>query len=407
MLTVKTPDEVFTLISESFQPISDDPEYTEPENAVGRVLAQDIYADEYVPDFDRSTVDGYAVKAADTFGCSDAIPAVLTLKGSIAMGERTQDSISDGECFAIPTGGAVPQGADCCVMIEYTEDYGDGSIGIAKSAAPGANMIFRGDDVCPGKKILSKGRVISSQDVGALAAAGIVSIPVVRRIKVGIISTGDELVPASGSPTGGQMRDANGPMLCAMLSSFGAQCTRLGICPDDEAALESMVKAALAEHDAVIISGGSSVGAKDASLRAIESLGEVLLHGIAMKPGKPTIIGRAGSKALIGLPGHPVAAYFTAKLFVRAVIARMEGRAFKTYSVPAALSESVSANHGRAQYVCAKLTEGKKGLLAVPVRTKSGLITNLADTDGFFCIDCDCEGLPAGAAVNVTLCIGE
>lgn len=407
MLTVKTPDEVFSIINGSFQPIHENAEYIELENTVGRVLAKDIYAEEYVPDFDRSTVDGYAVKAADTFGCSDSIPAILRLRGSISMGEDTGARLEAGECFAIPTGGAVPEGADCCVMLEYAESYGDGSIGISKPAAPGANMIFRGDDVYPGKMILSKGRVISSQDVGALAAAGIVSAPVAHKVKVGIISTGDELIPADAKPAPGQMRDANLPMLGAMLSDFGAQCIGYGICPDSEKALEDTVRRALCDCDIVIMSGGSSVGAKDASFRVIENVGEVLLHGIAMKPGKPTIIGRAGKKALIGLPGHPVAAYFTAKLFVQATIARMEGRTLRAYGVKARLSESVNANHGRAQYVCVRLEESESGLLAVPVRTKSGLITNLAGTDGFFCIDRDCEGLPAGSKVNVTLCIGE
>ena len=186
-----------------------------------------------------------------------------------------------------------------------------------------------------------------------------------------------------------------------MLSRFGARCVRYGICPDDVQVLEKTVRRALDECDAVIISGGSSVGEKDASVRVTASVGEVLLHGVAMKPGKPTILGRAGNKPILGLPGHPVAAYFAANIFALPLIARLEGRQLHRRSVKARLSESVSANHGRAQYTGVRLERRADGLYAVPVRTKSGLITNLAGTDGYFCIDRDCEGLPAGAEVSV------
>lgn len=169
----------------------------------------------------------------------------------------------------------------------------------------------------PARKMLEKGRVLSPQDIGALAAAGVTAVPVTDRIKVGVISTGDELVEAGCAPAKGQMRDANAPMLCAMLSRFGARCVRYGICPDDVQVLEKTVRRALEECDAVIISGGSSVGEKDASVRVTASVGEVLLHGVAMKPGKPTILGRAGNKPILGLPGHPVAAYFAANIFAR------------------------------------------------------------------------------------------
>ena len=249
--------------------------------------------------------------------------------------------------------------------------------------------------------MFSPARKCSPQDIGALAAAGVTAVPVTGRIKVGVISTGDELVEAGCAPAKGQMRDANAPMLCAMLSRFGARCVRYGICPDDVQVLEKTVRRALEECDAVIISGGSSVGEKDASVRVTASVGEVLLHGVAMKPGKPTILGRAGNKPILGLPGHPVAAYFAANIFALPLIARLEGRLLHRRSVKARLSESVSANHGRAQYTGVRLERRADGLYAAPVRTKSGLITNLAGTDGYFCIDRDCEGLPAGAEVSV------
>ena len=327
MLSVKTPEEVLALINEEFEALAET-ETVSLYSAIGRVLAEDITADEYVPDFDRSTVDGYAVKARDTFGCSDAIPAILSLSGEVLMGESAEFTLERESCCAVPTGGAVPQGADSVVMIEYTEDYGDGTIGIMKSAAPGMNMIFRGDDVFPGKTVLKKGRVLSSQDIGALAAMGRMEVPVAKKLHVGIISTGDELVPPEAKPLPGQIRDVNSPMLQAMLMEFGCEVTNYGIGKDDEALLTAMVEKAFSQCDAVLISGGSSVGIKDATCRIIEKLGSLLLHGIAMKPGKPTLMGKSGKKPIVGLPGHPVAAYFVTKLFVLPLLARLEGRSF-------------------------------------------------------------------------------
>ncbi len=407
MLQVKTPDEVWALIDTEFFPLENASEIAELENAIGRVLAEDITATAYVPDFDRTTVDGYAVHARDTFGCSDSIPAILSLHREVLMGESAAFSLPEGACCYVPTGGAMPRGADSAVMVEYSENYGDNTIGISKPASPGQNMIFRGDDVVPGKTVLKKGRVLSSADVGALAAMGVVDVPVVKKLRVGVISTGDELVPPAAVPSEGQIRDVNSPMLCAMLKRYGAKTLNFGIIKDDEALLSAAVREAVERCDAVIISGGSSVGVKDASCRIIESMGTLLLHGIAMKPGKPTIIGKAGAKPLIGLPGHPVAAYFVTKLFVLPLLSRLQGRSSPHYTVTARLTESVSANHGRAQYGCVRLEQDKGGLLAYPIRSKSGLITTLASSDGFFSISRDCEGLPAGAEIQVTICSGD
>ena len=405
MLYVKTPQEVLALIQNEFSPVAE-PEIVALSTAMGRVLAEDIAASEYVPDFDRSTVDGFAVRAGDTFGCTDAIPAILPLQSTVLMGEGADYPLNPGECVAVPTGGAVPQGADSVVMLEYTEAYGDGTIGISKPAAPGMNLIFRGDDVYPGKVILEKGRVLSSADIGALAAIGRVQIPVVKKLTVGVISTGDELVPPEALPGPGQVRDVNSPMLEAMLTAFGCAVINYGIVIDDEALLSETVKRALWECDAVLLSGGSSVGVKDAACRIIESLGQLLLHGIAIKPGKPTILGKAGAKPLVGLPGHPVAAYFITKLFVLPLLGRLSGRDMTAYTVTAKVTESISANHGRAQYHCCRLTRKDGALYAQPIRGKSGLITTLAGADGYFCIDRDCEGLPQGAEVQVTITSG-
>ena len=406
MLHVKTPEEVLALIETEFAPVAAT-ELVSLTGAMGRVLAEDIAATEYVPDFDRSTVDGFAVRARDTFGCSDAIPAILPLQGEVLMGEGAEFELNPEECVAVPTGGALPKGADSVVMVEYTEDYGDGTIGISKSAAPGQNMIFRGDDVFPGKVILQKGRVLSCQDIGALAAIGRVEVPVAKKLTVGVISTGDELVPPEVTPGPGQVRDVNSPMLEAMLGAFGVQVINYGIVIDNEALLTEKVTKAAAECDAVLLSGGSSVGVKDAACRIIESMGSLLLHGIAIKPGKPTIIGRAGVKPLVGLPGHPVAAYFVTKLFILPLLGRLMGRVQESYTTTAKITESVSANHGRAQYHCCRLERKDGELYAYPIRGKSGLITTLAGSDGYFCIDRDCEGLPKYAEIQVTVSQGD
>ena len=406
MLHVKTPEEVLALIETEFAPMAGT-ELVSLSAAVGRVLAEDIAATEYVPDFDRSTVDGYAVRARDTFGCTDAIPAILPVQGEVFMGEGADFTLNPEECAAVPTGGAVPAGADSVVMVEYTEDYGDGTVGISKAAAPGQNMIFRGDDVYPGKVILQKGRVLSSQDIGALAAIGRVLVPVVKKITVGILSTGDELVPPDVVPGPGQVRDVNGPLLEAMLTAFGVNVIHYGIVIDDEAKLTAVVTKAAAECDAVLMSGGSSVGVKDAACRIISSMGTLLLHGIAIKPGKPTIIGKAGNQPLVGLPGHPVAAYFVTKLFILPLLARLMGKTLTNYTVTARVTESISANHGRAQYHCCRLEHREDGLYAYPIRGKSGLITTLAGADGYFCISRDCEGLPQGAEIQVTVSSGD
>ena len=406
MLHVKTPEEVLALIETEFEQVAQQ-ETVSLTEAMGRTLAEDIAATEYVPDFDRSTVDGYAVRARDTFGCTDSIPAILPLQGEVFMGKGAEFTLNPEACVAVPTGGAVPQGADSVVMVEYTEDYGDGTIGISKSTAPGQNMIFRGDDVFPGKVILNKGRVLSSQDIGAMAAIGRVQVPVVRKLTVGVISTGDELVPPEVVPGPGQVRDVNSPMLEAMLTGFGVRVINYGIVVDNETLLSEKVHQAVSECDAVLLSGGSSVGVKDAACRIIESMGSLLLHGIAIKPGKPTILGKTGVKPLVGLPGHPVAAYFITKLFVLPLLGRLMGRKQESYTTTAKVTESIGANHGRAQYQCCRLERKDGQLYATPIRGKSGLITTLAGADGYFCIDRDCEGLPKFAEIQVTISQGD
>ena len=402
MLTVKTPEEVYAILEDAFPPCPVSEEVP-LECACGRVLSEPIAAWEYVPGFDRATVDGYAVRSADTFGCSDAIPAVLTLQGEIAMGEGTGDTLRNGCCMAVPTGGYIPAGADAMVMIEYTEDYGDGTIGVCSPVAPGANLIFKGDDVRPGQVVLSAGRRLLPQDIGALAAMGVARVSVSKKLTVGILSTGDELIPVEETPRDGQIRDVNSAMLKALAGSAGARGICYGILRDEEALLRETLARALEECDMVLISGGSSVGMKDATCRVLESLGSVLFHGIAMKPGKPTILGNVNGKPVFGLPGHPVAAFFVSQLFVRPLIDRLMGRSYSQYTVPAVLTENVSANHGRAQYMGVFLSEKAGVRYARPIRGKSGLITTLAESDGYFYIPRDCEGVSMGTTIDVLL----
>lgn len=400
MFTVKTPDEVFETIRQEFtQRLAE--ETVSIYECCGRIAAQDIKAPEYVPGFDRSTVDGYAVRARDTFGCSESIPAILEVSGAVLMGESAGEALRAECCRAIPTGGAVPEGADAVVMIEYTEDYGDGTVGILKSVSPGQNMIYRGDDVFPGKTVISAGRRLTPSDVGSLAAMGVTEVSVYRRPVIGVISTGDELVTPEEIPEDGQIRDANGPMLAALCSEMGADVISYGIVRDDWDRMCEVFARAIEECDILLLSGGTSVGEKDQTARIIEANGNLLFHGVAMKPGKPTILGNVSGKPVFGLPGHPVAAFFSTWLYVRVLISQMCGRSIHRKTMQAELSEALSANHGRAEFISVKLHDEGGRMVAEPVHTKSGLITSLAGTDGFISIPRDCEGLPKGAMVDV------
>ncbi len=405
MLNVITLEEALTLVERTFSPLPAAQEVS-LEEALGRVLLQDVVAAEHVPAFDRSTVDGYALRARDAFGCSDALPALLRLQGAVRMGEEASFVLEPGCCAAIPTGGALPKGADSVAMLEFAEDFGDGTIGIARPVAPGENMTFRGDDVRPGKPVLSAGQTLRPQDIGALAAMGVVRVQVRLRPRVAVLSTGDELVDPTRRPGPGQMRDVNGPLVAAQLRTMGAEPVSFGIVPDDEEQLQRTVARALAACDAVILSGGSSVGIQDAAHRVLSAFGPVLFHGLALKPGKPTLLGRCGNKPLVGLPGHPVAAFFVTELLVRPLMGRLMGQPVTRRQIAARLTENVSANQGRALCCACRLKRENGQLWAEPMRTKSGLITALTAADGYFCIERDREGLMQGATIQV-YCLRE
>ncbi len=403
MLKVLTPQETCEVISKSFADSKTEPETVHWSHALNRSVYEDITADEYVPGFDRSTVDGYAVKARDTFGCSESIPALLTLAGEVLMGDEYAKSLKSDTCVAVPTGGHVPEGADAVVMMEYTENYGDGTIGILKPAAPGDNIIYKGDDVYPGKVLIPKGTVLRSHDIGALASVGKEYIKLHKKPVVGIISTGDELVPISETPKPGQVRDVNTSLLSSAILDAGAVPVIFGAVIDDREKLRGLVGKALSECDVVLISGGSSVGMKDATADIISEYGELLFHGIAIKPGKPTILGKAGNKAIFGLPGHPVAAHFITRIFVRPLLLAVQNISDTPVTVDAKIAEAISSNHGRAECMGVFLENREDGLYAVPIHGKSGLITTIACSDGYIVIPRDCEGLPKGAVIPVTL----
>ncbi|NLE84019.1 MAG: molybdopterin molybdotransferase MoeA [Chloroflexi bacterium] len=368
-------------------------------DAAGRFLAIDIASGEFVPAFDRSTVDGFAVISRDLRGCSDTIPAILHKAGESQMGTLPTHILQPGECFYVPTGGALPQGADAMVMVEFVEDIGADEFAFVKPIAPGANMIFKGEDLQPDDLILPKGQRLNPADIGTLASMGITEIEVFRQPKVAVISTGDELVPASEALEPGKIRDVNTPMLAALLQQTGAIVQEHEIVLDQHDLLRATMKTALAMADVLLVSGGTSVGEHDNLPKLISELGKVFVHGIAIKPGKPTIIGKVDGKPVFGLPGNPVAAFFMFHALVKPLLYLLSGSVFEQTAIRAQLSRAISSNHGREEVILVRL----EGDQAIPVPSKSGLVSTVCRADGYFLIPRDLEGLTSGAFVNVFL----
>jgi len=367
--------------------------------AAGRVLAHSVEAREFVPAFDRSTVDGYALRASDTFGCGENIPALLSCVGEVHMGKAPDFVIQLGQCAYIPTGGCLPPGADAVVMLEYAEDYGDGTVGIQSPCAPGAHLIFRGDDTAPGKEILPAGKRLGSKEIGALAAAGVAEVSVHARPRASIFSTGDELVPPEQIPAPGQVRDINGPMLSAALEELGCCVCRRELLQDDPELLRRAIAEVCGGSDMVFLSGGSSVGIQDAAYQVLSGLGTVLFHGLAVKPGKPTLLADVGGVPVFALPGHPAAAWFLFRLLAAPWICECTGRELCGKQGTFILDAGLPSNHGREEYVLVQI----QGDHAVPLWSKSGLITSLSRADGYLRIPRDAEGISAGSNVTVTM----
>ena len=400
MLNIKSVNDVMDIIENRFGMERAGTENVSLVYALGRVLAEDIYASEYIPNFDRSTVDGYAIKVEDLVGCSDSSPAILRLVGQSKMGEHTVVQITNGQCAYVPTGGEVPGGTEAVVMLEDTTDLGDGSIGICKSCPAGMNMIVRGEDMEPGDLVISAGKRLKVADTGTLAAMGVVNVPVMKSPRVGIITTGDELVPASEPlTTVGMIHDVNTPMLHHAIQSSGGIPCEYGIIKDDRQLIGAVVQKAIGECDIVIISGGTSMDSRDTVSEVIGKLGEVIVHGIAVKPGKPTIFASIQGKPVFGLPGNPVSAYFTFYLFIRPLLHWLQGTKVIERKLAAPLMRTVVTNHGREEYVPIILQDG----FAQPVASKSGLITTVSCADGFIRVPKDCNEIKQGQIVEVTL----
>jgi len=397
MFKVISLTEAKAIIRDQFGSLRLSAETTELKDASGRFLAAEIVSDEFIPAFDRSTVDGYAVISRDLRGCSDSIPSILLKAGESLMGEMPTHTLKPGECFYVPTGGALPAGADAMVMIEFVEDFGSGEFAFVKPVAPGANMIFQGEDLQPGSQILPRGKRLNPADIGTLASMGLTEIEVFKQPEVGIISTGDELVPAGIKLVPGKIRDVNTPMLSALLQETCAVSQTHEIVPDQRDILRKAIQKAFSTADILLISGGTSVGEHDNLPVLIEELGQILVHGIAIKPGKPTIIGKIDDKPVFGLPGNPVAAFFMFHALVKPLLFSLSNSNVALQTVRANLTRAVPSNHGREEMILVR----REGDQATPVPSKSGLISTVSKANGYFLIPREKEGLAAGEQVNI------
>ncbi len=376
--------------------------------AHGRVLAEEICADVDIPGFSRATMDGFAVQGASTFGASEGNPAFLAVTGSVAMGERPDITVGPGEAVRIATGGMLPVGSDAVIMVEHTESIDAETIEVYKSAAPGQHVIARGEDMHSGDGVLHRGQRLRPQEIGLLAAVGRTCPEVFRRPRVGILSTGDEVVPVDVRPQPGQIRDVNSAALAAFIRAAGGLPQAYGIVPDDYEALLAACRQALQANDMVLISGGSSVGTRDFTIDVLQALdaAEILVHGVSIRPGKPTILARAGGKPVWGLPGHVTSAMVVFAVLVRPFLEHLGGmdpQFLRRIQVPARLTRNLPSVQGRVDYVRVRLVAGSDGIEADPVLGKSGLIRTMAIADGLLCIDANTEGLDRGAVVPVEL----
>ncbi len=375
-------------------------EYLTLEKCNNRVLALDMTSPEDMPAFNRSTVDGYAVRAEDTFGSSESLPGMLDYTDSVQMGREPQFTIANGQCAWIPTGGMLPLGSNAAIMVEYTEKLGEDTILVSRPVAPGENVMLKGEDIKQGSTIFRTGKILKAQDIGLLSSLGIDSVPVFRPYHIGILSTGDEIIPVRQVPVIGQVRDVNSYSIAAALESCGALPQRYPLVEDDIASLHQAVDKALHENDVVIMSGGSSVGVADYSVGVMLSFpdAEMLFHGIAVKPGKPTIGVRVGNKLIIGLPGHPVSALMVFNILCASIISPHLVR-----QVDAQITLNIASQPGRDDFCPVQLEEELDGRKAKPLLGKSGLMSILAQADGYVHIPYEKQGIRAGEMVKVNL----
>ena len=383
----------------------------------GRYLAEDVLADMDSPSFRRSVVDGYAVRAADTFGISESIPVFLESLGSVTMGKASTFFIGSGQTAYVPTGGMIPEGADAMVMVEHIDRLGENMVSINRPVAPGAHIMNIGDDFHKGERFFSKGHRVTTKDIGLLAACGMAKIAVYRKPRLSVISTGDELVEPGMKPGPCQIRDINAYAISAYAEELGAEVLALAIVADDADAYRNAAIKAMEKSDMVILSGGSSAGNKDFTAQVVDSLGKpgVVTHGLAIRPGKPTIIGiftdREEPKTVIGLPGHPLSSIMVFDVVVGTFLRKCYlGNEESPKTIHAKITENIHAGEGRTTYQLVNLSRGEemeghleRGWLAQPIRAKSGAIAQLSRAHGYVAIPQGSEGVRAGETVEVIL----
>lgn len=376
-------------------------------DALGLALAEDVIAPIDVPPFDRSNVDGFAVRSADITSASQAGSVRLSLNGeTIHCGTAPVETVEAGTATAIATGGPIPRGADAVVMVEHTQPVGDDEIEIRRGASPGQFVSYAGSDIARGEMLLRAGTVVGSREIGMLAACGVASVKVARKPRVAVLSTGDELVQPGEPLRPAAVYDTNGAIVSAAIAENGGEPVFSGAIADDEARLEATMREALAASDMLILSGGTSKGAGDVSHRIISRLGQpgIIAHGVALKPGKPLCLAVCDGKPVVILPGFPTSAMFTFHDMIVPVLRRMAGLPPRAEThVAAKVPLRIASELGRAEFVMVSLVEGADGLIAYPTGKGSGAITSFTQADGFLRIDALAYHLPAGTEAEVTL----
>ncbi len=375
------------------------------EEAYNRISYQNIFAPEDLPGFKRSTVDGFAVRSKDTFGAKETMPVYLKIIGEIPMGVEPNFELAPGEAAIIATGGMLPKGADAVVMIEHTSLISKDLIEVLKPVGALENVITEDEDIKKGELVIPAGTKLKPQHIGALAGLGITKVKVVKKPKIAIILTGDEIIPHNQKSSPGKVRDINSFTLAGLVEETGGIALKLGIVKDDYQEIKKVVKEAYNLADVILITGGTSAGTKDMTAQIINELGSpgIIFHGVSIKPGKPIIGGICNGKPVFGLPGHPVAVYVCYNLFVKPVVEKMMGLIKKPFKpvIKARLSRSIYSQAGRRDFIRVFLEEKDGNLQAIPLLSKSGLIMSLAKADGIICIPEELLGLEEGKEVEV------
>ena len=376
------------------------------DESTGRILAVSVDADVDLPDFTRSTMDGYAVRASATFGASEANPAYLIIKGTVSMGESPAFSTGSDEAARISTGGMLPEGADSVVMIEHTEAIDRTTTEVYRSVAPGQHILEKGEDIPKGAVLVPEGKRLRPQETGLLAAFGKKTVTVYKKPVVGIISTGDEIVSVHETPAPGQIRDINMYTLSGLVRKAGAVPVSFGIVRDDFDDLFKKCTTALAQSDMVLISGGSSVGTLDFTIDVLSALPEsdILVHGISISPGKPTILAKSRNLSIWGLPGQVTSTMVVFEIVVKPFINHIGGLSLKNesnFKFSARLSRNIASAQGRTEYIRVRLSHQDGILWADPILGKSGLINTMVNADGLIEIGTNTEGLEKGVTVAV------